>query len=179
MNKFFGILVLLISFISCSSDLDFNQSSDLKVNPVFVGNLGSFDFQAPQFVSSGIEQTLVSDTFLFDIAKYKDLTENLSRAELDFEFTNTINRAYLVSINFLDDKDVKVLPSILMTVPAYSGSPNQVTRKEIFENTELDKFRLTHKIGFEVLMLPGTPLTNTSLGSLKMRSSATIYFLTK
>lgn len=178
MNKFFGILVLMISFISCSSDLDFNQSNDFKMNPTFVGNFGSFDFQAPQFVSSGVEQTLVSDKLPFDLLKYKNLSEKLSKVELDFEFTNTINRVYVVSINFLDDKDVKVY-SILVPVPAYAGSPNTVTRRETFENTKLDLLRSTYKVRFEVLMLPGTPLTTTSLGSIKMRSSATIYFTPK
>lgn len=178
MNKFFKIFVLLALFISCSSDLDFTQSQDLKLNPIMTGNLASFDIKATQFVRSGVEQTSVSDELLFDIVSYKSLSKDLNRADFYFEFENTISRSYSISIHFLDENNAK-LYSFLVAVPAYTGSEILVKRNEIFENTKLDLFRKAHKVAFEVLMLPGAPLTNNSLGSIKMRSSATIYFLSK
>lgn len=180
MNKFFGIFFLLTLFNSCSSDLDFGQSQDLQLNPIFTGNFASFDIKATQFVSSGAQQSSVSDELLFDIVTYRGITENLNQADFYFEFTNTINRAYTISVIFLDESNLK-LDSFEVEVPAYaSGDPIVVPRPETFKTTRLDLFRKAHKVAFEVKMSPlGIPLTNSSLGSIKMRSSATVYFLSK
>lgn len=178
MNKISGIFFLLVLFMSCSSDLDLEQPTDLKLNPSFVGNFAYFDFQANQFVTSGVEQNSFSNELFFDIVKYESVTQYLTQADFYFEFSNTISRAYSISVNFLDVNNVK-LYSFLVAVPAYSGSPILVKEKEIFQNTKLDLFRKTHKVAFQVEMLPGVPLTSNSLGSIKMRSSATIYLSSK
>jgi hypothetical protein len=36
-NRFFGIIILALFYFSCSSPMDFNQVSDLKIEPVYVG----------------------------------------------------------------------------------------------------------------------------------------------
>jgi hypothetical protein len=177
MNKFFGIFLLFVLSISCSSDLDFTQSQDLKLNPIFTGNFASFDIKATQFVSSGVEQNSIADEVTFDIIKYEGTSGFLKQADLNFEFTNTINRKYSIIVNFLDKDNVK-LDSFSVDVPAYFGvSPIEVKKSEIYKTTRLDLFRKAHKVSFEVKMLPGIMLTNSSLGSIKMRSSATVYFL--
>ena len=176
MNKFFKIFVLLALFISCSSDLDFEQTQDLKLSPIMTGNFASFDIKATQFVSSGVEQNSVSQELSFDIVKQESSTKYLNRADFYLEFTNTINRAYTISVNFLDINNV-IVHSFSVPIRAYSGSPIVEEKTEIFEKTKLDLFRKAHKVSFEVKMLPGIPLTNSSLGSIKMRSSATVYFL--
>jgi hypothetical protein len=178
MKKFFSTFLLSALFISCSSDLDFEQTQDLKLSPIMTGNFASFDIKATQFVSSGVEQNSVSQELSFDIVKQESSTKYLNRADFYLEFTNTINRAYSISVNFLDESNLK-LDSFELEVPAYaSGDPIIVPRTEIFKTTRLDLFRKANKVKFEVLMSPtGATLTNNSLGSLKMRSSATVYFL--
>jgi hypothetical protein len=175
MNKFFGIFILSLLFLSCSSDLDFDQANDLELKPVVVANLASFDIQANQFVIGGVEQPLVGDVLNFKVFNDEDFTNNLSRTDLYFEFNNTINRAFIINLYFLDANDAR-LYTIPFTIPAYTGSPNVVAKTEVFENAQLDILKNTHKIAFVIAMMPGIPLTDSSLGSLKMRSSATIYF---
>jgi hypothetical protein len=176
MNKFFGIFILSVLFLSCSSDLDFDQANDLKLEPIFVANMASFDIQANQFVIGGVEQPLIGDVMDFNVFNDVDFTNNLRRADLFFEFNNTINRAYSINLYFLDANDAK-LYTIPFSVPAYSGVSNVVSKTETFENTKLDILKKTQKIAFVIAMLPGIPLTDSSLGSLKMRSSGTLYFL--
>jgi hypothetical protein len=176
MNKFFGILILTFLFISCSSDVDFDQANDLKLEPILVANLASFDILANQFVIGGIEQPLIGDVMNFKVFNDVDFTDNLRRTDLYFEFNNTINRAYTIDIYFLDANNAKIY-TIPFVVPAYTGSPNVVTKTEVFENAKLDILKETEKIAFVIAMMPGPPLTDSSLGNLKMRSSATIYFL--
>ena len=175
MNKFFGIFILTLLFLSCSSDLDFDQVNDLELKPVVVANLASFEIQANQFVIGGVEQPLAGDIMNFKVFNDVDFTNNLRRMDLFFEFNNTINRTYNINLYLLDTNDNR-LYTIPFVVPAYSGSPNMVTMTEIFENAKLDILKKTEKIAFVIAMMPGPPLTDSSLGSLKMRSSATIYF---
>ena len=161
--------------MSCSSDLDFDQVNDLELKPVVVANLASFEIQANQFVIGGVEQPLAGDIMNFKVFNDVDFTNNLRRMDLFFEFNNTINRTYNINLYLLDTNDNR-LYTIPFVVPAYSGSPNMVTMTEIFENAKLDILKKTEKIAFVIAMMPGPPLTDSSLGSLKMRSSATIYF---
>ena len=100
MNKFLGIFILSIFFLSCSSDLDFNQVNDLKLEPVVVANLASFDVQANQFVVGGVEQPVSGDLMNFDVFKQSFFDQNLNRADFFFEINNTINRGFNINLYF-------------------------------------------------------------------------------
>ena len=176
MNKFLGIFILSTFFLSCSSDLDFDQVYDLKLEPVVVANLATFDVPANEFVIGGIEQNVAGDVLNFDVFKNSFLTDALTRADFFFEIDNTINRAYRINLYFLDANNTP-LYTIPFDVPAYTGVQNLVTKTEIFQNTKLDQFKKTMKIAFVITMLPGPALSENSLGSLKLRSSATVYFV--
>lgn len=162
--------------VSCSSDLDFNQVDDLKTEPVVVSNLATFDIPANQFISNGIEQTVTGDLMNFDIFKDTYFTSILNRMDFYFEINNTINRAYIINLYFLDANNAR-LHTISMNVPAYSGAPNIITSDETFENAELDTLKKTTQIVFLITMLPGPPLSENSQGSLKLRSSGTLYLV--
>lgn len=176
MNKFLGIFILSIFSISCSSDLDFNQVNDLKLEPVFVANLATFDVQANEFVIGGVEQNVAGDVLNFDVFKNSFLTDALTRADFFFEIDNTINRAYQVRLYLLDAGNTP-LYTMAFDVPAYTGVQKLVTKTEIFQNAKLDLLKKTTKIGFLIAMYPGPPLSESSLGSLKLRSSATVYLV--
>ena len=175
MKKIFGIFLVCVFSLSCSSDLDFNQVNDLKLEPVFIANLATFDVQAHQFVDGGIEQTLSGDLMDFDVFK-QNFDDNLDRADFFFEIDNTINRGFRINL-FLLDANNNTLYTIPFDVPAYSGTQNLVTKTEIFQDAKLDLLRKTDKIAFVVNLLPGPALSESSLGSLKLRSSATVYFV--
>ena len=64
-----------------------------------------------------------------------------------------------------------------MIILPSSGIENKVTKTEIFENAELDLLKRTTKIVFTMTMFPGLPLSESSLGSLKMRSGVTAYLV--
>jgi len=175
MNKLLGIFIILLFSTSCSSDLDFNQANDLKLEPVVVANMASFDIKANQFIIGGVEQPLVGDVVNFEVFNDPDFSNNIRRTDFFFEFTNTINRAFIINLYLLDDNNTR-LYAIPFSLPAYSGTPIVVSKPEIFENAKLDILKKTTKIAFAIVLLPGTTLTDSSLGSLKLRSSGTLYF---
>lgn len=160
--------------LSCSSDLDFDQVNDLKLEPIIVANLASFDIPANQLVTGGIEQTVTSDLLDFNVLRDAYFKKSLVRTDLFFEFNNTINRAFVINLIFLDANDTPIY-TILFNVPAYFPGQSPVIKEEIFENTKLDLLKTATKFAFVVTMLPGPALSESSLGSLKFRSSATVY----
>ena len=175
-KKILGVFILAILSFSCTSNLDFNQVNTLKLTPVVVANFATFDVPANQFVTNGIEQTVSGEVSNFDVFRDSYFNKSLTRADLFFEFNNTINRAYKINLYFLDanNNPVYIIP---FNVPAYTGTANLVSKTEIFQNATLDQLKSTRKIGFTVTMLPGVALTESSLGSLKLRSSATVYLV--
>jgi hypothetical protein len=168
-------LVFAFLFISCSSDLDFDQVNDLTLEPVFVANLAHFDVPANQFVVDGQAQQFASDTVEFDAFRKQFFSENLVKAELDFEIENTINRAFTLNILLLNDYG-KVLQTMPFAIPAYSGTSNVIKYPtEVFENERLRLLKHTTKVAFLIQVASGPPIDENSLGYLKLRSSATVY----
>ena len=167
-------LLLSLFSISCSSDLDYNQVNNFKMKPVIVANLTYFDIAANKFVDNGIEQKVAFDAQDFDVFRDSFFRDNLKRADFYFEITNTINRDFTLSIVLLDinDQPLYVIP---FTIPAYNGTPKTITQTEIFENAKLDLLKKSRRMGFVVAMAPGPALNANSQGSLKLRSSATVY----
>lgn len=172
MNKFIGIVILTIFLFSCSSNLDFNQVNDLKLEPVIVANLATFDVPANQFVVNGIEQPISFDTQNFNVFRDSFFNKSLTKADFYFEINNTINRAYKINLYFLDVNNQPVY-TIYFDVPANTN----FTKTEVFENNNLVLLKSTAKIEFAITMLSGPALSETSLGSLKLRSSATVYLM--
>lgn len=173
-NRFFGIVILTLLTFSCSSDLDFNQVNDLKLEPIIVGNLSYFNIPAKDFVDNGMERTVSFDAENFDVFRDSFLQNNLKRADFFFEVTNTINRAYFFDLILLDQND-QVLYTIRIDVPASADVPMIIKKTEVFENAKLDLLKATKRMEFLLVMNPGPALTENSLGSIKLRSSATAY----
>ena len=173
MNKFFGIFILSILSFSCSSDLDFNQFNKLKLEPVFVANLASFDIPANEFVIGGIERNVAGDVLDFNVFRNTYFNNALTKADFFFEINNTINRAFEIKLTLLDVNNTP-----LYTIPFDIPANTTISKTEIFENAKLDLLKRTTKITFVFLLPPDVPaLSETSLGSLKLQSSATLYLV--
>lgn len=174
-NRFLGILLSFFLF-SCASDLDFNQVNDVKIEPVIVTNLAYFDVLANQFVTNGAEQNVIFDAPTVDVFNGSFFRQRLKKVELFFEMENTISRGYSVDLVFLDRNNQPV-HAINLAIPPYSGKVNKVTKTEVFENTQLDLLKRTTRIAFTMTMLPGAALSESSTGSLKLRSGVTAYLV--
>lgn len=175
-NKTLSIILFALLFFSCSSNLDFDQVNDLKLEPAVLANLAYFDIPANKLVDDGGNHVL-ADVRGFDVFKDKFFTNRLTKAEFDFEIENTIDRAFVVNMLLLN-KDDEVLETITFNVPAYTGGSNVIKYPtESFENQRLENLKQTINIGFVVFVAAGPPLNDDSTGSLKLRSSATAYLI--
>jgi hypothetical protein len=173
---FFGFFTLILFSNSCSSDLDFNQINDAKLELTYIANLSYFDVQAKDFIMNGQEQAIAFDAQNFDVFKDKYFKSYLRKADFFFEVENTIARSFSIDIILFDQND-KVLYVKRLIIPAYTGTKNIVSTTDIFENTKLDLLKQTTRLGFGLVKNPGTPLTVNTSGNLKLRSSATVYLV--
>ena len=176
LSKISSILFSVFLLFSCSSDLNFDQVNDFKIEPVFVANLAYFNIPANRLIDDG-GTNVYPDVRDFDVFKEKFFTERLKKAEFDFEVENNINRSFVLNMLLLNDQN-EVLQTISFTVPSYKGTPNVIKYPtEVFENARLDLLKQTQKIGFVVVIASGPPLNSDSEGNLRLRSSATAYLV--
>lgn len=173
-SRIYTIFIAAFLFSSCSSDLDFDQVEDLKLEPVVVANLAYFNLPANKIIDNG-EGQVAFDVDGFDALKNKFFNEHLKKAEFNFEIENTINRAFSVAILLLNDNG-DILDTSTFQIPAYTGGSNIIKYPtEVFENQRLELLKQATKIGFIVRIASGPPLNENSPGNLKLRSSATVY----
>ena len=175
LNRLIGFILLIGCSFSCSSDLNFDQANDLKLKPTYVGNFSYFNVPATTFVGNdGSQLDLAFDDQEFDVFRDEYLNDYLQRADFYFEINNTINRAYTLTIVLMTEND-EALTTIQFVVPAYTGTPNTITRTEVFENARLGLLKSARKMGFLIAMAPGPALNKNSTGNLILRSNATAY----
>jgi hypothetical protein len=171
-----GFFTLILFSNSCSSDLDFNQVNDVKLDPTYIANLSYFEIQAKDFIVNGQEQNIAFDAQNFDVFRDKYFKSYLKKADFFFEVENTIARSFSIDIILFGQND-QVLYVKRLAIPAYTGTKNVSSTTDIFENTKLDLLKQTTRLGFGIVKNPGTPLTVNSPGNLKLRSSATVYLV--
>lgn len=174
-SKFAALLVLVFLSFSCSSDLDFDQIDDLKLEPVVVANLTYFNIPAKDFVDNGNEQNIAFDAQDFNPFRNSLMREDLIKAEFNFEITNTINRAYKIDLVLIDSQN-NTIETLSFNIPAYTGVTNVFNFTEVFENQRLTNLKRLQKIAFVINMASGPPLTENSSGNLKLRSAGTLNF---
>lgn len=175
-SRFLGILYLAIFSFSCSSDLDFNQTKNLRLEPTYVANLVYFDIPASEFVTNGLETPQFTDRSTVDIFNNTFFVNDLIKTDLDFEINNTIARAYTLDVKLFNAIGSQ-LDNISIAVPAYYGATNIVTQKEVFQGARLTTLKNTTRIQMTLRMAAGTALTESSTGTIKMRSGVTAYFV--
>lgn len=174
-SKYTVFLVFIFLSFSCSSDLDFNQIDDLKLEPVVVANLTYFNIPAKDFVDNGNEQNIAFDAQNFNPFRNSLMREDLIKAEFNFEITNTINRVYKIDLVLIDSQN-NTIETLSFNVPAYVGTNNVLKFTEVFENQRLVNLKRLQKIAFVITMAAGPPLTENSPGNLKLRSAGTLNF---
>lgn len=174
-KRIFLITTVICCFFSCSSDLDFEQAKDLKIQPVFTTNLAYQKKEATDFISSGTENPIAIYTADVDFLESSFIEEDLVKAELYFRIKNTVPRAFTYDVTFFDVSNTPIY-NLRINVPAYDGTEAFVERTETFTEANVDIIKNTTTMMFSSLMHSGTPITIATPGRIELSSSATVYF---
>jgi hypothetical protein len=175
-NKFFLMIAFVLCSFSCTSELDFEQVNDFSAQPVFTTNLAYFEAKAPYFEVAGAGGQIYPYAAKVDFFDTSFIKDNLIQTDLFFRIKNTIERAYIFNISFLDVNDAPIYNLGPILVPQYNGTEVLVEYPETFDASKIDILKSTKKMVFSITILPGTPLTASSPGRIEMSSSLTAYF---
>ena len=172
-------IVLICIFSSCVKDVDFEQAEDLSISPILESSLVFFDFPASEFQEpTGTDLVVEQDELELDFFNEEFIRDNLIRAELFFEVTNTIDRTFRADV-VMFDANGDVTHAFDISVGSGGANEVMVTHTEVFEDATLDQLKNTTRMGLVLTMFPspsGIPLDDTSTGNIKMRSKATLFF---
>ncbi len=176
------VLCVVVSSISCVKDVDFDQTEDVVLTPVFEIDFVYSRFNTDRFVNPEIDPSIVvpevfvNDTLDYDLLGTDFIVDNLERIELTFEFRNTIERDFEFTLGFLDDNGVQVGPFNRITVNAGNGegvTPVVTTEVIVFDNATINILATAAKL-ISTIQVQNI---NSSLGGiLEMRSKGT-YFI--
>lgn len=178
LKQIFPILLILL-VTSCVKDVDFEQAEDLSISPVLESSLLFFNFPASEFQEpTGTAIVVVQDELELDVFNDEFLRDNLIKAEFFFEVTNSIDRNFRADI-IMYDANGGVTHSFDISIAPDGNNEVVVTHTELFEGATLDQLKNTTRMQFVLSMFPsptGIPLDETSVGNIKMRSKATLFF---
>jgi hypothetical protein len=139
-----------------------------------------FDFQAVQFSEpTGTAIVTEGDDLELDVFNDQFFRDNLIKAEFFFEVTNTIDRNFRADV-IMYDENGQVLHAFAIDVTPDGNNEVIVTHTEVFEDALLEQFTNTKRLEVILSMFPsstGIPLDENSIGNIKMRSKATLFFL--
>jgi len=179
--NFFIIFAFSLIITSCIKDVDFDQAKIFAISPVVVSSLIFFNEPSSRFLVDGVEITTVTDS-IKDISVLSDqfLVDNLIKAEFLFETTNSINRAFQVSVEFYNDA-FQLQESFSFTALESPLNEELVSEHTItFEGDSLDALKATTQIVLTLTLLPsgdGSVLDEDSLGEKRLRSIVTFYLV--
>jgi len=178
--KYFYYCLLLIGTISCISDVDFDQSTDVIIEPVTEISLVYLDVEASRFVDNGVEIQFVSDVVdNIEIFTNEVVVDYLIKADLFFEVTNQIDRQFEVTTLFLDENDQLLRASQFSIDPESTITSQPLLFTIEFDENNITSLVETKTIRFQFELLPsndGSTLTDNDTDLISLQSKGVFYF---
>lgn len=173
------LFILCVLLFSCVENLDFDQTEDFSAEPSLVASLAFFDEPANTFIINPGISNVVIDTVAVDIFTDDFVVDNLIKAELFFETTNSINNAFIAQIDFYNNA-FELQNAITIDIPASPFNMQDVTeRLVIFEDNNLETFKQSTQIVFTLTLVEDVsllPIDDNTLGKIVFKSKGTFFF---
>ena len=166
--KFF-ITLLILFFVSCISDVDFDQVNDIEIITPYFATLVYFNADSNFFLDDLQNEVLaISDTTEHPIFKGPYTEEYLVQADFNFKMSNSFDRDITVQILFLDDFDT----ATYTFAPMYVSANNlNFESTQVIQEVNIPSVVSSEKIVIHLLMdLGGNSLNPNSLMSLDFQS---------
>ncbi|TBN01357.1 hypothetical protein EYD45_13200 [Hyunsoonleella flava] len=169
-TKYLYLALVTLLVCGCTKPIDFDQANDLVLQPVIESSLIFYSASASDFFVGGSEQSTAEDFVEIDLFGGSFIQDNLVRVEFVFEIENSINRAYQLRLNFLDENN-QLLESFNVNTDA---SPNNEviasTHMEVFEGDALERLKQSRIIAFTLVMQPGEAINQDTPGEISVKS---------
>ncbi|MCF8272327.1 MAG: hypothetical protein K9I95_00695 [Flavobacteriaceae bacterium] len=166
---------LLIINVGCTKDVDFGQVNDIVLTPVVESSLIYINEPTSRFLVEGVEVSVIQDFVNINIFQETFTSSYLIKAVLFIETNNTINRAFIVQVDFLDDLEQLQHTFSFSSAASPTNSPIVTEHEEVFENASLERLKNTTKLVFTLKVLPGEPINNSTPGRIILKSKGSFY----
>ena len=167
--KFF-IALLILFFVSCISDVDFDQVNDIEIITPYLATLVYFNADSNFFLDDLQNEVLaISDTTEHPIFKGPYNEEYLVQADFNFKMSNSFDRDITVQILFLDEVDTTTYTFAPMYVSANNLNFESL---QVINEASIPSVVSSEKIVISLLMGTGSnPLDSNSSMNLDFQSS--------
>ncbi|MDP3311829.1 hypothetical protein [Lutibacter sp.] len=167
---------MLVSTLSCTKDVDFNQVDDIDIHTSFISTLFYLDFYASDFLNTSNQEIhLQSDVVVASVKE--GMKDYLEKIEFNIVTKNTFNRQFTLQVIFYDEnmQPIYILkPNIV--IPSNSNTKNTVIT---VPKEDISVIYSTIYFGFSMVLQPSTTgeiIKATDTYNLNIKSSATLYF---
>ena len=181
-NIFKRILLLFFSVLvsfSCVKDTDFDQSESLVLTPIIEVNLVEIQETAVAFLDDiGAEVFNITDLIIFDAFSSDFANENLLKAELVYEVTNSLNKAFEFKMDFYDHSNILQHTISFNIENSPTNIPLATEHTEVFDTTTLEALKASTSLDITLTLLSsptGSVLTTTSKGAISLKSKGIFY----
>lgn len=168
------IFFILITFFSCTKDVDFNQLDDAEINTSYILTLAYFKLYALDLLDSNnneeLSQVEVVQASLADVSQ-----EYLEKVELTFETTNIFNREFNVQVVFFDANQNPIYELDPVLIPANSAALETIIEIP-FE--DLHYIFETEYFAFFIVLFPsedGSVITPSDDSYVEFKSSVELF----
>ncbi|AOR27805.1 hypothetical protein FORMB_07530 [Formosa sp. Hel1_33_131] len=172
------IIVLGVCF-SCIKDTDFDQATPITLTPIMDVNFMEFQETSSSFLdASGTEMPFISDLIVLEVLSSDFIHDHLTKAELVFEVTNSLNKAFQIKMDFYDPEDILQHSFSIDIDNSPSHIPLVTEHTEVFEAMSLQALKTSFKLEITITLVSnatGSVLTPDSEGNLDLISNGILY----
>lgn len=173
------IFICLSLFISCGSDVDFNQTENIRPTPIFESSLMFSNLEALDFIDDTTQQErlVLIDTTRLEYINSDFFVNQILKTELTFLFSNSLNRAFNVDFIFVNDADEQRYIAQVEVLAGQPESPSVIASNFLIEEPDLSLFEEATTLIYRITLPPtASPIESLDLGALKLESKSTFYF---
>ena len=174
MKRIFLIFSLFLVFISCESNLTFDNI-ELNITPAITAPLVSFELDGTSFFdfSNTTQITIPTDTSRYTFFRESLIKDNIDRFDIYFEVNNQFDRDFGFEVVFLDENNVRMHTLVPFITPANTDDFNANRSIDI---SKVPDFLNTEKLTVNIILAPGpSPIDPNQFQFIKLKSYGEIF----
>ena len=161
----------LLLFVSCVSDVDFDQTQDVTITPTVDASLIFFTIDTSDFESVDTEEAVITvrDTTRLEFLNDDFIRENLREVTLDFQVDNTFGQSLVNRVAFMNNAGEEQLVVLFEITSSPDGSVQRTEFTQVLNEDDIQAISNANQLANEVILMTNGASIN---GELSLQSKA-------
>jgi hypothetical protein len=175
-KKIAATLLVILFFMGCTKDIDFNQLDDANIHTTFISTLIYLNLTAPDFLNDLNQEIKVTSDFI-EPPITDESKPYLEKVEFTVITKNTFNRNFKLSITFYDALGTVIY--VLQPIINVPGNSSELTTIVEIPKPDIPFIYHTKYFVFSVVLSPSTDGSVISINDsskFDLKSSAKLFF---